>query len=1049
MKPNFALSLSFEGIRLLHRSGTGWTPVGEVGLDSPDLAGQLAVLRKTALALDPAGLRTKIVLPNEQIRYLSLDTTRASEEDIRRALDGTTPYRLDELVWDVVRGGGRTYIAAVARETLDEAESFALDHRFGPVSFAARPEEFTFIGEPFFGPTKVAGTLLPAGEEVEREPVPVKAAPASARPPRPAEEGEDEGPRPAAEARDDGRNAAQTEPVAAVPPAQGAAGTRSEKNAGPGTRRGAARDGVAADAEGPPPIPAPKEAEAVKASDVPEPEPVPIAHEPVPAVTEPAAEAAAESAPEPQIVFASRSRARASGGVVPSSPPAPPAEKAGAKPVAGAAEPVFGRRSAPPLVAAPFAPVPPPAPAASSGAALRAGPAVAAALPAGPPPALPGPGASPKTSPTVAPPPAGAAPSVARARDSALPAGPAPVLPGPGPTGAATPGVERPHVVPFAPQRPAAPAVAAPAPDPGARITRFPLPLQPGAAGADPRAARPAADARASGKTAGGRPRFLLLILTAILLAAMLIAALWLGQTDNAVSRFFGGGNDPSAVAAAEPVAVPFVPPAADAGTAERAGATPDGTPVPGMPASGSEPGPAGVTPAGDQAAAPSDAAAAAAAALVAEAMARNSAPAEAETETVPAAPTGQAAMVTPEEAERFYASTGVWLRAPRLPIQPEAETLTALVLPAVDATPVPRDAGLLPAGAPDASLAAQAAPLPPGTRLPRDARGFILATPEGTVTPQGLVIYAGAPPLQPPARPGTVAPGPAAAGQEPPAAGQPMTEPPGLRPRARSAGFAAGLPADALTAAAATAEAEARIDPGVAPGGVTLAGLSPPSRPDEAAGSVLSAAPLVPFEGPQPPVRPEGLAPEGAAAVEAAPAPEDPEAALSQTLASIVEGAADPLASATPQAVAVASRPDTRPRNFARAVERQTERLARASTTAREQSAGASLGTPEEAAEAQAEEVAVAAAVPSGNVPRSVAEAATMENVMALREINLIGVYGTPNDRRALVRLENGRYVRVSVGDTLDGGRIAAISDDALSYVRRGRTITLEIPGD
>jgi len=71
------------------------------------------------------------------------------------------------------------------------------------------------------------------------------------------------------------------------------------------------------------------------------------------------------------------------------------------------------------------------------------------------------------------------------------------------------------------------------------------------------------------------------------------------------------------------------------------------------------------------------------------------------------------------------------------------------------------------------------------------------------------------------------------------------------------------------------------------------------------------------------------------------------------------------------------------------------------------------------------------------------------MENVMALREINLIGVYGTPNNRRALVRLGNGRYVRVTVGDTLDGGQVRAISDTALNYVRRGRTITLEIPGN
>ena len=91
MKPNFALSLSFEGIRLLHRSGTGWTPVGEVGLDSPDLGGELAVLRKTALALDPAGLRSKLILPNEQIRYLARDSTRACGDELRAGRRDATP----------------------------------------------------------------------------------------------------------------------------------------------------------------------------------------------------------------------------------------------------------------------------------------------------------------------------------------------------------------------------------------------------------------------------------------------------------------------------------------------------------------------------------------------------------------------------------------------------------------------------------------------------------------------------------------------------------------------------------------------------------------------------------------------------------------------------------------------------------------------------------------------------------------------------------------------------------------------------------------------
>jgi hypothetical protein len=35
-----------------------------------------------------------------------------------------------------------------------------------------------------------------------------------------------------------------------------------------------------------------------------------------------------------------------------------------------------------------------------------------------------------------------------------------------------------------------------------------------------------------------------------------------------------------------------------------------------------------------------------------------------------------------------------------------------------------------------------------------------------------------------------------------------------------------------------------------------------------------------------------------------------------------------------------------------------------------------------------------------------------------------------------------------VGVGDRLDGGRVAAIGEDSLQYVRNGRNITLDIPG-
>src|SRR6056297_3225391 len=153
MKPNFALSLSFEGIGLLHRAGSaGWHLVGEVALDADDLAGDLGRLRAKATTLDPSGLVTKLVIPDEQIKYLDLPSASVQDGDYDRAaaeaLEGATPYHIDDLVYDWSVDKGRFYIAAVASETLDEAEAFAVEHQFNPVSFVARPETDGFAGEP-------------------------------------------------------------------------------------------------------------------------------------------------------------------------------------------------------------------------------------------------------------------------------------------------------------------------------------------------------------------------------------------------------------------------------------------------------------------------------------------------------------------------------------------------------------------------------------------------------------------------------------------------------------------------------------------------------------------------------------------------------------------------------------------------------------------------------------------------------------------------------------------------------------------------------------
>ena len=86
----------------------------------------------------------------------------------------------------------------------------------------------------------------------------------------------------------------------------------------------------------------------------------------------------------------------------------------------------------------------------------------------------------------------------------------------------------------------------------------------------------------------------------------------------------------------------------------------------------------------------------------------------------------------------------------------------------------------------------------------------------------------------------------------------------------------------------------------------------------------------------------------------------------------------------------------------------------------------------------------AVAPAIPSKT---SVARSATVKNAINLRQVNLIGVYGKPSARRALIRLSNGRYQKVSIGDRIDGGRVSAIGNSELRYSKGGRNVVLKMP--
>lgn len=171
MKPGFALLLSDDSVALLHRTQAGWGHIGAIGFDHPELSDALAHLREQALDLEPEGFTTKVVIPNSQILYTTVPA--GDDAAIHAALDGLTPYPLEDLVYDWVIEGDSAYVAALARETLDEAEGFANEHGFRPIGFAAIPPDGKFPREPWFGQTMTAPAHMPKGELADADPQPI------------------------------------------------------------------------------------------------------------------------------------------------------------------------------------------------------------------------------------------------------------------------------------------------------------------------------------------------------------------------------------------------------------------------------------------------------------------------------------------------------------------------------------------------------------------------------------------------------------------------------------------------------------------------------------------------------------------------------------------------------------------------------------------------------------------------------------------------------------------------------------------------------------
>ena len=1003
MKPSFALDFRDGLVTLLHRTSRGWSQVGSTAFDAPDFAEALGYMRSTALGLSPRGITTKLIIPNDQILYTPIHAPGPDapkrKRQIKAGLEGRTPYPVEDLVYDWWGNGPDLNVAVIAKETLAEAEAFATEHRFNPVSFVGVPDNGIFLGEPYFGPTALAATLLTEGEKVERDQEPVTIIARDFQRGDTRAKAAEPLPEPVAEAPEE----AASEPVAEELPPQPESVAEVELEA---------------------PAPAPEEAPTtpvVEAAALSE----PAAQEPVapvrvaapePAPTEPVFEPVRAPAPRPNRplpvaqVPVEAPEAPMAMDVV-SEAPARPEDDLPAPPAAEIVAAFANRRSA--AIAA-----------ATAGTAKQAGAAGPKVPQVGPAPAA--------QRPTV-PRPNAARPAPASARD--IPRETArDTLPFPAKqNGAAVKPQAGKAAKPISPSVTAASIIGAKRERNVVALPTAGTPEEQAAAAARRAAVKPPTGLGSRAAPVKGKPRYLGLILTVALLLLLVAVAAW--------SSFFMGANDttgtgagvpettsPTASLPAPAAAPDSTPPQATTPTTTAEVTAPQpapvatGTATATVAAANPEPTPAAPQ-TSDQTASLTTGASTASAPTAA------AAPQDA---LASAAPMPDAAKVSVPPALEPAPKTEVSTVAVPA-VVPSTSPQDKFVVAIADTPPKPFGPTALPAVAAgaDASPAAEPPPPPYGTVYKFDADGRIIPTPEGILTPEGVLLIAGKPKLAPPPRPAELAPVATA-----PAA-------PATDTSAAATAVAPVTPAPSTEAAIAPALATSAAEP-AAPALVpdpTLADKRPKDRPANLApvldqqGAVAAAPDDTRLAALHPAARPRDLP--------ASPLAPDTGADATAASASLA---------ANGFALSSSLKPVARPSGLDRTADKTTSKIAdkavdeAVADALNEPAPETQLASANVAPEAQSEPDVEA---PAPNLPTNanVAKQATTKRAINTNKLSLLAVFGTPSTRFAMVRQGNGAIKKIKVGDTVDGGSVAAITENSVQYQKGGRIVTLSLP--
>ena len=148
----WGFDLDMSAVRLMRHEGDQWQEVARENIDGPDIEDRLiAMVGKVR-----KGTAVHLFLPREQILYtdVKISSEKAARREIEAAMDGLTPYALDELEIDwVVTAPDTARVAAIAKETLGEAAAFAEMRGLSVAGYSSLADPEDFPGLPDFGGT--------------------------------------------------------------------------------------------------------------------------------------------------------------------------------------------------------------------------------------------------------------------------------------------------------------------------------------------------------------------------------------------------------------------------------------------------------------------------------------------------------------------------------------------------------------------------------------------------------------------------------------------------------------------------------------------------------------------------------------------------------------------------------------------------------------------------------------------------------------------------------------------------------------------------------